>query len=116
MSMPADHGPIADQAWTLDDLMAELRKAASTRGSKDLTLAEDVWTAMRDSVPESGPVMPWETERMAAQLLAVNVILGESFEPGRFRLVHHDNCDVDIETRTVDHSRCTVAAEGIVRL
>lgn len=116
MSMPADHGPIADQAWTLDDLMAELRKAASTRGSKDLTLAEDVWTAMRDSVPESGPVMPWETERMAAQLLAVNVILGESFEPGRFRLVHHDNCDVDTETRTVDHSRCTVTAEGIVRL
>jgi hypothetical protein len=97
---------------TLDQLVELLTTAARARGQSDLTCAPDVLDALAEAIPAAEPEPPGMPS--TAWMMSVNLIRGPEMEPGRFRLVKHDNCEVDTERLAVYHDRCTVTADGIV--
>ena len=99
--------------YTLDELRYLLTAAARTPGRKDFRCAADVVDALSEAIPAAEPVPPGQPS--LALLMGVSIIRESAFEPGRFRMVRHDRCDVDVEARTVSHGRCPVIADGIVR-
>lgn len=109
--------PIADAApapCTLDTIREAMRTGFAVRGWKQLDCALDVWAALKESLPEAEPVPPGMPN--LAMLTGIDVTVRPEFGRGRYRLTIHDACDVDVDTRTVDHARCTVAAEGTLTL
>ncbi|HEV2375178.1 MAG TPA: hypothetical protein VGS19_23840 [Streptosporangiaceae bacterium] len=98
---------------TLTEIQSLLATTLKTRGHKELTCAGDVAEALADAIPEAAPVPPGEPS--LALLTGIPIIPDPSFAPGAYRLVQHDRCDVDVESRTVAHDRCTVLLEGNIR-
>lgn len=99
--------------YTLDELTYQLTAAAKTRGRKELFCAGDVLGVLRSAIPPAEPTAPGQPSW--ALLTGVAIIEEPSFEPGRFRLVHHDNCEVDTAALTVHHDRCSVTDDGTLQ-
>ena len=99
--------------WTIDELAHLLTVAARQRGRRELSAAENVIEALGRIIPPAAPVPPGQPS--LALLMGVNIIKEPSFQPGEFRLTRHNDCQVDIGSRTVHHGRCGVIA-GMVNV
>ena len=95
--MPAD----------LERLEALIRDHWATRYLKVLTCAPDVWRKLQDVSREAEEKDPGRAPFMPDPLmsmLGIQVVV-EDREPGWWRMIRHDHCEVAGET--VTHDRCT---------
>lgn len=98
----------------MEDLIALLNAHAGTPCRKVLVCARDVWETLSAAGAPVAIVQPWEFD--VSELTGIGVIVGKGYEPGRWKLIRHDKCEV-IGGETVDqalivhHEGCAVIAE-----
>lgn len=93
-------------------LLGLIREHSWTKYGKVLLCAQDVWADVKASVPPAPPRMPWEVD---LDLFGIQVNVIDSYEPGRWRVVRHDHCQViggetQEQAMLVTHEGCTVLA------
>jgi predicted ArsR family transcriptional regulator len=92
-------------------LLGLIKEHSGTRHLKVLHCAQDVWDEIRVASAPAAPRMPWETDLRS--LTAVEVTVAEHYEPGRWKMIRHDHCQVtggetQEQAMLVTHEGCTV--------
>lgn len=105
-------GWLAERAAARHDrLIGLISRHSGTKHLKVLNCAQDVWDEIRMTVPPAPPRQPWEFDLHS--LTAIEVSVAEHYEPGRWKMIRHDHCQViggetEEQAMLVTHDECTV--------
>lgn len=94
-----------------DRLIGLIKRHSGTRHLKVLHCAQDVWDEIRLTTPPAPPANPWEPD--LSFFTAIQVQMAEHYEPGRWKMIRHDHCQViggetQEQAMLVTHDECTV--------
>lgn len=98
----------------MEDLISLLNTHAGTPHRTVLVCAQGVWEKLKASGAPVAICHPWEFD--VSELTGTGVIIAKGYEPGRWKLIRHDKCEV-IGGETIDqalivhHEGCAVIAE-----
>jgi hypothetical protein len=99
----------------MDDLMLLLITCSATPFRTVLLCAADVWESVRAADVPAALASPLEFD--ACELTGTVVITAPGYQPGRWKLIQHDNCCVTrsrtcLDSPVVTHDGCTVLGEA----
>jgi DNA-binding Lrp family transcriptional regulator len=88
-----------------------IREHSGTRHLKVLWCARDVWEEIQLASVAAAPPMPWEPDLRS--LMAIQVTVAEHYEPGQWKMIRHDHCqvtggEIPGQAMLVTHEGCTV--------
>jgi DNA-binding MarR family transcriptional regulator len=92
-------------------LLGLIKEHSGTRHLKVLHCAQDVWDEVRLASVPAVPRQPWEPDLRF--FTAIEVTVAEHYEPGRWKMIRHDHCQViggenQEQAMLVTHEECTV--------
>jgi predicted ArsR family transcriptional regulator len=92
-------------------LLGLIKEHSGTRHLKVLCCAQDVWDEIRMASAPAPARRPWEPDLHS--LTAVEVTVAEHYEPGQWKMIRHDHCQVtggetQEQAMLVTHLECTV--------
>jgi len=85
---------------------------------KVLECAADVCEALKAEIPPSDHAYDAASSfipAMESYLIGIDIVILDSLQPGHWRLIRHDHCEVDAGAGTVSHDLCSVMDEGTIR-
>lgn len=96
-------------------LLGLIKEHSWTKYGKVLLCARDVWEDIQRSSDQVPQRMPWEADLSFFTGVQVTVI--DSYEPGRWKMIRHDHCEViggetPDQAMIVTHERCTILGES----